>query len=134
MTTVKFEARQFAATQWETAEEKARFATWLVRFIEAGFPEAKFTKTMYRKLSNCFGHIAHFDRDGFYGAQFGSLRSRAAFLRQCVEWQWPSDVERAVAQWVRETGQVEKAEAAVGVAVEAAERAELARLTAKYAS
>ena len=65
-----FPEEQFTATQWSTAKEKAEFATWLIRFIEKGAPQSLFHKTKYRRLSNCFGHIAHYNVYGFYDEWF----------------------------------------------------------------
>ncbi len=55
-----FTAEEFIATQWNTAENKAVFGNHLLRFIEAGFPQNLFTKTLYNRLSMCFQHIAHY--------------------------------------------------------------------------
>jgi hypothetical protein len=47
-------------TKWSTAEQKAKFANQLMAFIAADFPENKFTKALYNRLSQCFGMIAHY--------------------------------------------------------------------------
>jgi hypothetical protein len=39
---------------------KAEFANKLCKFIAADFKETLFTKTLYSRLSNTFGHIAHY--------------------------------------------------------------------------
>ena len=60
LTTPAFEPDHFTATQWSTAEDKAKFANALMKFIAGDFPRQSFTKSLYRRLSNTFGHIAHY--------------------------------------------------------------------------
>jgi hypothetical protein len=60
LTTPPFLAIEFAPTQWDGAYEKAKFANTLVRFIADDFPRSSFQKGFYRRLSNTFGHIAHY--------------------------------------------------------------------------
>ena len=55
-----FQSESFTPTKWSTAEEKAKFANELMAFIAADFPENKFTKALYDRLSQCFGMIAHY--------------------------------------------------------------------------
>jgi hypothetical protein len=55
-----FQSESFTATKWSTAEQKAKFANQLMTFIAADFPENKFTKALYNRLSQCFGMIAHY--------------------------------------------------------------------------
>ena len=63
----QFSAAQFTATKWATAEEKAKALNGLIRFIEAGFLEQRFTKAIYYALSqHLLGHCAEYDRRGFY--------------------------------------------------------------------
>ena len=56
----RFQAESFTPTKWSTAEQKAKFANQLMAFIAADFPENKFTKALYNRLSQCFGMIAHY--------------------------------------------------------------------------
>ena len=60
LTTPAFEPDQFIATQWSTAEDKAKFANALMKFIAHEFPRQSFSKALYQRLSNTFGHIAHY--------------------------------------------------------------------------
>jgi hypothetical protein len=55
-----FSLSQFIPTEWSTAEEKARFGNALLHFIDSGFTRNLFTDRLYSRLSNCFGHIAHY--------------------------------------------------------------------------
>ena len=63
LTTPAFTPEEFTATQWSAAADKAKFANALMTFIANEFPRRSFTKSLYQRLSNTFGHIAHYDRD-----------------------------------------------------------------------
>jgi len=81
----KHTAEEFTATRFNTAEDKARFVNALLAFVDAGFPEAKFTKTVYDGLYlHCFGHIAHYDRGGFYGEWFATDEERRRWMEYAV--------------------------------------------------
>jgi hypothetical protein len=60
MSSKRFHAESFTPTKWTTAEQKATFANQLMAFIAADFPESKFTKKFYNRLSQTFGMIAHY--------------------------------------------------------------------------
>ena len=135
-----FTASQFTPTQWESAEQKAKFANQFVRLIERGFQQSDFPHWFYSRLANTFGHIAHYDTHGFWAEWFSSTRRQVEFLEHTAQgggygdaaWTY-CDVERAIKTWLEENPQfkaalVERRDNAV----EIAERAELARLTAKY--
>ena len=62
LTTPAFEPEHFTATQWSPAEDKAKFANALMKFFADEFPRPGFTKALYQRLSNTFGHIAHTNR------------------------------------------------------------------------
>jgi hypothetical protein len=135
----KFNASQFTPTQWSTAVDKAKFAAHFVRFVEDGFQEKQFTDVFYKRLSNMFGHIAHYNRGGFYGEFFASLRGQLEFLEQCSQWRaygdptvtW-SDVERELQAWLLETDALGAARRKLAGEVEKAERAQLRALAKKY--
>jgi hypothetical protein len=55
-----FVASQFVSTQWNTAEQKAKFGNTYLHFVDSGFERSLFTKQFYSRLSNCFFHIAHY--------------------------------------------------------------------------
>jgi hypothetical protein len=136
----KFTAAQFTPTEFYTAEDKAKFCNHFVRFVRSGFKETLFHKGFYNRLSNTFGHIAHYNRAGFYHVWFSSPGNRLEFLKRTAErriYGSPEytfcDCERVLAEWVRNSGLVEEYGAATRLALEKAERAELARLSAKYA-
>ncbi len=67
LTTPAFVAADFVPTHWDSAEQKAKFANAHLTFVAQDFPRSKFHEGFYRRLSNTFGHIACYNRDGFYG-------------------------------------------------------------------
>lgn len=104
-----FQARQFEPTQWSTAGDKAKFANDLWRFCTTGFPRARFTKQLYRRLCQCFQHIAHYDQGGFWQEWFEDRNDRLRWIAHILRcpcygdpaWTY-SDVERAFQQRLRE--------------------------------
>ena len=110
-----FKPEQFTPTSCYTAQDKADFANWFVSFCEAGFPEKMFAERCYNMLRNCFHHIAHYSRNGFYGEWFSDEEKKLAFLKHTAECQLYGsdpkytfiDVERVLQQWVRESGLIE---------------------------
>ena len=60
LTTPAFVAADFVPTHWDSAEQKAKFANALLTFVAQDFPRSKFHESFYRRLSNTFGHIAHY--------------------------------------------------------------------------
>lgn len=134
-----FSANQFVATQWEPAEEKAKFANQFLNFVESGFSESKFPKWFYKRLSMIFGHIAHYDQSGFFAEFFTTTKDKLRFLRQCANASCfgdptyvYSDVERALQDWMRRVSAVSMYEKMLLNETERGERAELARLKGKY--
>src|SRR5208282_1187211 len=98
-----FNASDFLPTKWSTADEKAAFGNAFLHFMLTGFLAGRFTEKLYTRLSMCFGHIAHFDRNNFAETWFDSPESIASFVNHLM--QWPcygdagytfSDVERAI--------------------------------------
>lgn len=135
-----FTADQFAPTRWEDAEEKARFARRFIRLVESDFAERDFPQALYRRLALTFGHIAHYNRNGFYGEFFTATEGKVRFLRMTLAhpcWGDPaftySDVERALQSWLHQNAVLGEYERRLAAEQEAAERADLARLQAKYA-
>ncbi len=135
-----FTANQFTPTRWEDAEEKTRFARRFIRLVESDFTERDFPQALYRRLSSCFGHIAHYNRLGFYEEFFTATEGKVRFLRMTLAypcWGDPtfsySDVERALQSWLHQNGVLSRYERRLAAEQEVAERAELARLQAKYA-
>ena len=137
----EFCSEDFTPTKWAAAEEKARMANKLTRFILGGFQQGSFTKRMYQRLSNMFGHIAHYDINGFYSTWFADVKS-------CHEWvehvssSWLSgigdpkftwsDVEKALVQWIKDNQIQEQLDELYQLDVEHKERSLLTALQQKY--
>jgi hypothetical protein len=139
LTTPTFTAAEFAPTQWDSAEDKAKFANALMKFIAHEFPRKSFTKPFYRCLSNTFGHIAHHNLDGFYAAFFERDADKVVFLEQTLS--WPhfgdptfmfSDVERAVKRRLLAATAIDIFRLLEADATRRRELATLARLQEKY--
>ena len=86
LTTPAFVAADFVPTQCDTAEQKAKFANTLMRFIVDDFPRSKFHEAFYQRLSNTFVHIAHYDLVGFCEHFFLTAEGKLVFLDQCATW------------------------------------------------
>lgn len=135
-----FTSSQFKPTKWDTADDKVAFAKQFVRFVQSDFAAKHFTERFYRRLSNTFGHIAHYNRGGFWDTFFTSTADKVQFLEQTLQhpcygdpaWTY-SDVERALQKWLQADGALERYRHRLSEEIEAAERAELARLQRKYA-
>ncbi len=139
MTTRPFDAFQFVATQWNSAADKAAFGNTYLHFIESEWRRSLFTKGFYQRLSNCFGHIAHYNLHQFYETWFTCDKDRLEFLRNTLAWPcWGdptftySDVERAIKQQVRTRNYLALYELRAAEELRCAEMAVLARLEAKY--
>ena len=134
-----FTAQQFTPTKWDDGQTKAIFARQFVKFVKSDFAQRLFSQAFYRRLSMTFGHIAHFNRQGFFETFFTTTQDKVRFFRMTLA--HPcfgdpaftySDVERALQSWLRETEILAKYEQRFADEMEAGERAELARLKAKY--
>jgi hypothetical protein len=76
---------EFVPTKFSTALDKADFGNAFLHFIESEWKETLFTKTFYNRLSNTFGHIAHFNRTTFYSTWFTRTRkARRTFYGELV--------------------------------------------------
>lgn len=77
-----FKPAMFTPTKFQTAKDKAKFANHFIRFILSDYDQDLFKKWFYERLSMSFGHIAHYDRGGFYNTFFrtGEGKQRFAHL------------------------------------------------------
>ena len=139
LTIPAFTAARFMPTKWATAEDKAKFANALMKFIAAEFPRQGFTRSLYHRLSNTFGHIAHTNLDGFYVAFFERDFDKIVFLEQTLC--WPhfgdptftfSDVEHAIEHRLRASKVIDIFRMLEADATRRRELATLARLQEKY--
>jgi hypothetical protein len=134
-----FTAAEFTPTQWASAEGKAKFANTLMKFIANEFPRQSFTRSLYHRLSNTFGHIAHTNIEGFYGAFFERDLDKVVFLEQTLSWPHfgdPTftfcDVEHAVKRRLRAAKVIDIFRLLEADATRRRELATLARLKEKY--
>ena len=105
-----FNASQFVPTQWESAEYKAKFANKFVKLVESNFDRSKFPEWFYRRLSQCFSHIAHYNIEGFYYTWFSDQGRKYNFILHTLSfpcygdpgWTY-SDVEKAIQAWLLST-------------------------------
>jgi hypothetical protein len=139
LTTPAFQPDQFIATQWSTAEDKAKFANALMKFIAHEFPRPAFSKALYQRLSNTFGHIANYNRDGFYSVFFERDADKMVFLDRTLCWPCfgdPTytfcDAERAVQRRLRAANVIKVFRMREVNATRKRELDILARLQAKY--
>jgi hypothetical protein len=135
-----FSPSQFTPTQWDTAADKVLFAEQFVQFVQSDFNFRHFTDKFYRRLSNTFGHIAHYNRGGFWDTFFRTTHDKVRFLEWTLQhpcygdptWTY-SDVERALQAWLKTEDMLNRYLTRLIEENEAAERVELARLLKKYA-
>ena len=138
-TITDFTPDRFTPTKWDTADKKAAFARQFIKFVQSDFARSKFPKAFYQRLSMTFSHIAHFNQHGFFETFFTTTENKVRFLRMTLAhpcygdpaWTY-SDVERALQTWLRENDVLAKYKTRLAAETEAAERAVLTRLQAKY--
>lgn len=134
-------AVKFTATKFSTIADKKKFEEQFHKFVESDFSKAKFPEWFYQRLSNTFGHIANFNRDGFYGRFFTSLEGKIQFIEQSLAWNKcrlgdPAftyvDVEGVIINWIKDAKILDSLLEERRIKIEDAERLELARLKSKY--
>jgi hypothetical protein len=131
---------QFTPTKWDDAPTKAKFGNHLLRFIAEDFPKPMFTQKFYECLSNTFGHIAHYNRVGFWDEFFQTRATKIEFLDQTIRhpcygdpaWTF-SDVERVIRARLKQTDVIDWHRRLLMQEREARERAEYIRLAQKFA-
>ena len=130
---------EFVPTKFSSAADKADFGNALLNLLDAECPQQLFTKKLYHRLSMTFGHIAHYDRSGFYDTWFTRARHRAAFVEKTLRWPCHgdpeftfSDVEYAIQQMMRQRNYLARFELKAAEALRTAELRDLERLEAKY--
>ena len=103
------------------------------------FPRSKFHKDFYRRLSNTFGHIAHYDSARFYQHFFLTAKDKLEFLEQCVTWPCYgdptftySDAERAIGARLRKSQVLAILSSQIAVERRRRELALLSELKARY--
>lgn len=116
-----------------------RFYEHFKKFMLADCPKSMFHKWFYNRLSNCFGHIAHYNLEGFYHTWFENDQTKLRFIRHALKFPCYgspeytySDVEKQLVCWLAASDLPDKYANAHMAAVEKNERALLAQLRAKY--
>ncbi|MBU3887949.1 hypothetical protein [Methylosinus sp. KRF6] len=79
-------AADFTPTKFHTADDKAWFANALLKFLADDCPRSGFIDRLYVRLSNSFGHIAHYDKHQFFEHFFPDSERRIAFLEETLQW------------------------------------------------
>lgn len=129
----------FTPTSHSTAAEKQKFYEHFKKFVDNGFKETLFPKWFYLRLSNCFGHIAHYDQMGFYDVWFANTEKQLRFLANMRR--WPAygqpnhtycDVEQALQKWELQSRLCEIYRLYYEAERENAERGQLRDLQEKY--
>lgn len=130
---------EFTPTKFSTVQDKARFYDHLVGFIEKDFTRDRFHQWFYQVLSNCFGHIAHYNSCGFYEKWFSTTDDKIMFLENimdhtcCGDPKFTfSDVERKVQSWVAMTNHLHNLRRQYKQEIETSERLVYEKLKAKY--
>lgn len=136
-----FSPSQFIPTKWSTAEEKARFGNALLHLIDSGFTRSLFTDRLYGRLSNCFGHIAHYNSTRFYEEWFLSLSAQVRFLEHTLRFPCYgdpeftfSDVESEIQREIRNRNYLPRYQLLLAEEQRVAELTLLERLEGKYRS
>ncbi len=129
----------FKATKFSTAADKTEFGNTLLRFIEAEWASALFTKSLYNRISMCFGHIAHYNRTQFYEEWFSSLAAQVQFLKHTLRFPCYgdpeytfSDVERAIQREINNRNYLARYELRLAEEQQATDLALLRQLENKY--
>jgi len=133
------DAKDFTPTKFKPAATKSWFVEHCTRFVSADFPRHQFTKRFYGQLIHCFGLIAVHDELGSWTEYFTYNAGKVEFLRQVVShpcYGDPchtfSDAEREIIRRLRRTDVLGFYRDRLCAEQDAADRAELARLIAKY--
>lgn len=99
--------KTFTPTQWETSADKLKFYNQFIKFVSGGFKRSDFPKWFYVRLSMTFGHIAHYNQQGFWDVYFTSDADKKQFIKDCLAYPhcgdpaWTySDVETALVEWL----------------------------------
>ncbi len=135
----RLQAAEFMPTRFSIAGDKAAFGNVLLHFLESNCTQELFTKSFYNRLSMCFGHLAHGDRQGFYDIWFTSDKNCLNFLNHTLRahcWGQPEftfcDVERAVQRELGWSNLPARFELRAKQTARSAEMETLMRLEAKY--
>ena len=132
-------AADFTPMKFTPADTKAWFANHFLRFVSSDFPKHHFTLRFYRQVMHTFGHIAHYDAAGYWAEFFTSTTGKIEFIEQAVHYPCYgdpthtfSDVEREIGRRLRQVRLLDLYRERGQADRDAAERAEFARLKARF--
>ena len=99
---------KFTSTEFSTVQDKIKFYNQFIKFVESDYNRSKFPKWFYNRLSMTFGHIAHYNQDGFYNTFFTTKEDKKDFINQCLQYGCYGqpeytycDVEKALQSWIK---------------------------------
>lgn len=137
----EFTAQDFTATNFATAEEKAKWANQFTKFILGGLQRSSFKKEIYKQLQNMFGHCAEYDLNGFYFTWFEDTYKCLHWVETIAtswlvgigqpQFTW-SDVEIRLVQWLRDNNIHDQIAGYLQAETEHKERATLKVLQSRY--
>jgi len=137
----EFKAKDFTATNFATAEDKAKWANKFTKFILGGFQRSSFRKEVYKQLQYMFGHCAEYDLDGFYYTWFEDTYKCLHWLETVTttwlagigqpQFTW-SDVEIKLVSWIRDNNIHDQVAGYLQAETEQKERATLKVLQDRY--
>lgn len=138
----EFQASDFTATKWAAAEDKAKWANKFTKFILGSFQRGSFKKEIYKQLYNMFGHIAHYNSNGFYEKWFSDINACRGWAEHITsnwlsglgdpKYTW-ADVEKALIQWMKDNQIAEQLDELYQLDIEQKELALLHALQRKHA-
>ena len=137
----EFTAQDFTATNFATAEDKAKWANKFTKFILGGLQRNSFKKEIYKQLNHMFGHCAEYHPDGFYCTWFEDTYKCLHWVETVTttwlagigqpQFTW-SDVEMKLVQWIRQNNIHEQIAGYLQAETEQKERATLKVLQNRY--
>lgn len=137
----EFVAKDFTATNFATAEDKAKWANKFTKFILGGFQRTSFKKEVYKQLQNMFGHCAEYDINGFYFTWFEDTYKCLHWVETIAtswlvgigqpQFTW-SDVEIKLVNWIRDNNIHDQIAGYLQAETEQKERATLKVLQNRY--
>ncbi len=132
-------AADFKPTKFTPAETKSWFASHFLRFASSDFPKHHFTQRFYGPIMNTFGMIAHYDSAGFWTEYFTTTAGKVEFIDQVIHHHCfgdPahtfSDVEREIIRRLRQVDLLGLYRGRSRAERDVADRAEFARLKARF--
>ncbi len=129
----------FTPTKWSSVDDKEKFYNHFIKFVGKDFPPGLFHKWFYKRLSMCFGFIAHYNSYGFSETFFRSTRDKLEFIKKILTYPCYgdpvftySDVEKELKNWLIQEEILNKLQERLDTEVINTEYFEYQRLKAKF--